>query len=35
MFPTLIDILSDTETHPNYPMRRAMAQAEVCDDVNG
>ena len=35
MFPTLIDLRSDTVTHPTDAMRRAMAQAEVGDDVYG
>jgi threonine aldolase len=33
MFPTLIDLRSDTVTHPTDAMRRAMARAEVGDDV--
>ena len=32
---TLIDLRSDTVTHPTEEMRRAMASAEVGDDVFG
>ena len=35
MFPTPIDLRSDTVTHPTDAMRRAMASAEVGDDVYG
>ncbi len=31
--PDLIDLRSDTVTHPTAEMRRAMADAEVGDDV--
>ena len=30
-----IDLRSDTVTSPTPAMRRAMAEAEVCDDVYG
>ena len=33
--PDLIDLRSDTVTHPTPEMRRAMAEAEVGDDVFG
>lgn len=33
--PDLIDLRSDTVTHPTPAMRRAMAEAEVGDDVLG
>ena len=33
--PDLIDLRSDTVTHPTPDMRRAMAEAEVGDDVFG
>ena len=33
MIPAMIDLRSDTVTHPTPAMRRAMAEAEVGDDV--
>jgi threonine aldolase len=33
MIPVMIDLRSDTVTHPTPAMRRAMAEAEVGDDV--
>ena len=35
MFSTLIDLRSDTVTHPTETMRRAMSDADVGDDVYG
>ncbi|HEX2275171.1 MAG TPA: GntG family PLP-dependent aldolase [Acidimicrobiales bacterium] len=35
MGPGLVDLRSDTVTHPTPEMRRAMAEAEVGDDVYG
>jgi threonine aldolase len=35
MSPTRLDLRSDTVTHPTPEMRRAMAEAEVGDDVFG
>ena len=32
---SVIDLRSDTVTHPTPEMRRAMAEAEVGDDVFG
>ncbi|MEX2599550.1 MAG: beta-eliminating lyase-related protein, partial [Dehalococcoidia bacterium] len=33
--PRVIDLRSDTTTHPTAAMRKAMAEAEVGDDVYG
>src|SRR5512137_1531392 len=35
IIPVMIDLRSDTVTHPTPAMRRAMATAEVGDDVYG
>src|SRR6476620_11807879 len=35
MSDRIIDLRSDTVTQPSAAMRRAMAEAEVCDDVYG
>ena len=35
MTTTMIDLRSDTVTHPTQSMREAMATAEVGDDVYG
>ena len=35
MAPSVVDLRSDTVTRPTAAMRRAMAEAEVGDDVFG